>query len=80
MLSLFNSAGVLGQVVLGALTDRVPYPWVMGASALGSAPAAFLLWGFAGAGSTAVLVYPFAIIFGALVSLIRSNVGRILSS
>ncbi|KAI0635227.1 MFS general substrate transporter [Trametes polyzona] len=62
-LALFNSAGVVGQVALGYLTDRVPYPWVMCASALGSALAAFFLWGFA---AGPALIYPFAVVFGAL--------------
>ena len=65
VLSLFNSAGVVGQVILGYLTDRYAYPWVMFFSSLGSALAAFLLWGFA---QGPALIYPFAIIFGALVS------------
>ncbi|TBU59311.1 MFS general substrate transporter [Dichomitus squalens] len=63
ILSLFNSAGVVGQVFLGWLTDRYAYPWVMLFSSLGSALAAFLLWGFA---QGPALIYPFAIIFGAL--------------
>ncbi|TFK84966.1 MFS general substrate transporter [Polyporus arcularius HHB13444] len=63
VLSLFNAAGVIGQVVLGDLTDRFAYPWVMFFSSLGSALAAFLLWGFA---QGPALIYPFAIIFGAL--------------
>ena len=65
ILSLFNSAGVVGQVILGYLTDRYAYPWVMFFSSLGSALAAFFLWGFA---QGPALIYPFAIIFGALVS------------
>ena len=65
VLSLFNSAGVVGQVILGWLTDRYAYPWVMLFSSVGSALAAFLLWGFA---QGPALIYPFAIIFGALVS------------
>ncbi|OJT01758.1 hypothetical protein TRAPUB_7814 [Trametes pubescens] len=63
VLSLFNVAGVVGQVVLGHLSDRFAYPWVMFFSSLGSALAAFFLWGFA---SGPALIYPFAIIFGAL--------------
>ncbi|OSD08079.1 MFS general substrate transporter [Trametes coccinea BRFM310] len=62
-LSLFNSAGVVGQVILGYLTDRFAYPWVMLLSSVGSALAAFFLWGFA---SGPALIYPFAVIFGAL--------------
>ncbi|KAI0659207.1 MFS general substrate transporter [Cubamyces menziesii] len=63
VLSLFNSAGVVGQVILGYLTDRFAYPWIMLLSSVGSALAAFFLWGFA---SGPALIYPFAIIFGAL--------------
>ena len=64
VLALFNSSAVLGQVVLGHLSDRFPYPSIMVASAVGSALGAFLLWGFANA---AVYLYIFAIIFGGLV-------------
>ncbi|CAL1714357.1 unnamed protein product [Somion occarium] len=63
VLSLFNSAGVVGQVLLGYLTDRFPYPWIMFASTLGTALSAFLLWGFA---DTLARVFAFAIIFGGL--------------
>ena len=69
-LSLFNLAGVIGQVILGYLTDRFAYPWVMFFSSLGSALAAFLLWGF---GQGPALIYPFAIIFGALVRLLSTS-------
>lgn len=65
VLSLFNSSAVAGQIVLGHLSDRHPYPWVMFFSAFGSGIAAFLLWGFANA---ATQLYFFAVIFGALVS------------
>ena len=65
VLALFNVSAVLGQVVLGHLTDRFPYPSIMVVSAVGSALGAFLLWGFA---STAVYLYFFAIVFGVLVS------------
>ncbi|KAI0700119.1 MFS general substrate transporter [Cerioporus squamosus] len=63
VLALFNSSGVLGQVVLGHLSDRFPYPSIMVVSAFGSALGAFLLWGFANA---TVYLYFFAIIFGGL--------------
>ncbi|KAL6300857.1 MFS general substrate transporter [Sparassis latifolia] len=62
-LSLFNCAGVVGQVLVGHLCDRYPYVWIMFVSALGSGLATFLLWGFAG---SLRLVFVFAIIFGAL--------------
>ena len=67
VLALFNISAVLGQVILGHLSDRFPYPTIMVISALGSALGAFFLWGFA---STAVFLYFFAIVFGALVSLL----------
>ncbi|KAI0072296.1 MFS general substrate transporter [Panus rudis PR-1116 ss-1] len=63
VLSLFNSSGVVGQILIGYLSDRFPYPWIMLASTVGSALAAFLLWGFA---DTLARVFAFAIIFGGL--------------
>ncbi|KAI0672646.1 MFS general substrate transporter [Trametes maxima] len=63
VLSLFNVSAVVGQIVIGHLTDRFPYPSIMAVSALGSALAAFFLWGFA---STATFLYFFAVIFGGL--------------
>ncbi|KAH8100533.1 MFS general substrate transporter [Cristinia sonorae] len=62
-LSLFNSSGVVGQILVGFLTDKFPYHWIMFVSALGSAISAFLLWGFA---DTLARVFAFAIIFGGL--------------
>ncbi|KAI0351391.1 MFS general substrate transporter [Trametes cingulata] len=63
ILSLFNSSAVVGQILLGHLSDRFPYPAIMVISALGSALAAFFLWGFANA---AIFLYFFAVIFGGL--------------
>ncbi|EIW61883.1 MFS general substrate transporter [Trametes versicolor FP-101664 SS1] len=63
VLSVFNSSAVVGQIVLGHLSDKFPYPWIMFVSALGSGLVAFLLWGFA---TAATQLYLFAIIFGAL--------------
>ncbi|KAI0676946.1 MFS general substrate transporter [Trametes maxima] len=63
VLSVFNSSAVVGQILLGFLSDKFPYPWIMFASALGSGLVAFLLWGFA---TAATQLYFFAIIFGAL--------------
>ncbi|KAI0824623.1 MFS general substrate transporter [Trametes gibbosa] len=63
VLSLFNSSAVVGQIVLGHLSDKFPYPWIMCASAIGSGLVAFLLWGLA---TAATQLYFFAIIFGAL--------------
>ena len=67
--SIFNSSAVGGQIILGHLSDRYPYPWVMFLSAIGSGIVAFLLWGLA---SSATQLYFFAVIFGALVSIISS--------
>ncbi|CAL1714360.1 unnamed protein product [Somion occarium] len=63
VLSMFNSSGVVGQILIGYLSDRFPYPWIMFGSTMGSAIAAFLLWGFA---DTLARVFAFAIIFGGL--------------
>ncbi|PIL35155.1 MFS general substrate transporter [Ganoderma sinense ZZ0214-1] len=64
VLSLFNSSSVVGQVIIGHLTDRISYPSIMVFSAVGSALAAFFLWGFADA---AIYLYFFAVVFGSLV-------------
>ncbi|KAH9945599.1 MFS general substrate transporter [Amylocystis lapponica] len=63
VLSLFNSAGVVGEVLIGHMCDRFPYAWIMFASGLGSSISAFLLWGFA---NNLARVFAFAIIFGGL--------------
>ena len=65
VLSVFNSSAVAGQIVLGHLSDRFPYPLIMVITEVGSALAAFFLWGFA---SAAVYVYFFSALFGVLVS------------
>lgn len=65
VLALFNSSGVVGQIIIGYLTDRMPYPQIMVVSTVGSSAAAFLLWGFA---DSLGRVFAFAIIFGGLVS------------
>lgn len=65
VLAIFNSSGVVGQIIIGYLSDRFSYPWIMFVSTLGSAMAAFLLWGFA---HTLAQVFAFAILFGGLVS------------
>ena len=67
VLSLFNSSAVAGQIVLGHLSDRFPYPWIMFVSAVGSGVVAFLLWGLANA---ATQLYFLAVLFGALVCLV----------
>lgn len=65
VLSLFNVSGVIGQILMGYLTDRMPYPRIMFVSTFASSIAAFLLWGFA---DTLGRVFAFAIVFGGLVS------------
>ena len=64
VLSVFNSSTVVGRIIIGYLTDRYPYPWIMFGSLLGSGVAAFLLWGFA---DTLVRVFVFVVIFASLV-------------
>ena len=73
VLSIFNSSAVAGQIILGHMSDRFPYPWVMFFSAVGSGIVAFLLWGLANA---ATQLYFFAVIFGALVSSIRVSISH----
>ncbi|KAI0072284.1 MFS general substrate transporter [Panus rudis PR-1116 ss-1] len=63
VLALFNIAGVIGQIIMGYLSDLFPYPWIMFVSTLGSGIAAFTLWGFA---NTLTAVYAFSILFGGL--------------
>ncbi|KAM5540859.1 hypothetical protein V8D89_005503 [Ganoderma adspersum] len=63
VLSLFNVSAVIGQIIIGHLSDVMPYPSVMLFSAIGSSLGAFLLWGFA---DKAIYLYFFAIIFGSL--------------
>ncbi|EIW52382.1 MFS general substrate transporter [Trametes versicolor FP-101664 SS1] len=63
VLALFNSSAVVGQIIMGHLSDRFPYPSIMVFSAVGSALSAFFLWGFADA---AIFLYFFAVIFGGL--------------
>ncbi|KDQ61479.1 hypothetical protein JAAARDRAFT_54845 [Jaapia argillacea MUCL 33604] len=63
VLSIFNSSAIIGQIFIGHLSDRFPYPKIMFISATGSAAAAFFLWGFS---QTLAQVFVFAIIFGGL--------------
>ncbi|PIL35156.1 MFS general substrate transporter [Ganoderma sinense ZZ0214-1] len=63
VLSLFNMSGVIGQIIIGHLSDMMPYPSIMLFSAIGSSLGAFLLWGFA---DKTIYLYFFAIIFGGL--------------
>jgi hypothetical protein len=57
--------GLKGQVVAGSICNRMGYNLLMVVSALGSALAAYLVWGFA---HTAGLIYLFAAVFGSVVS------------
>ena len=70
VLSLFNLSAVVGQIIIGHLSDAMPYPFVMLLSAVGSSLGAFLLWGFA---NRAIRLYFFAVIFGCLVSILFSG-------
>ncbi|EPQ56309.1 MFS general substrate transporter [Gloeophyllum trabeum ATCC 11539] len=63
VLSVFNVACIFGQVAIGYLCDRLPYPWIACASAFGSALVAFLLWGFS---YNLGQVFGFAVLFGGL--------------
>ncbi|TFY61497.1 hypothetical protein EVJ58_g4473 [Rhodofomes roseus] len=63
VLALFNSSGVVFQVVMGHMCDRFPYAWIMVASTLVSGLSVFLLWGFA---HTLGVLFAFAIIYGGL--------------
>lgn len=64
VLSLFNASTFMGQIIIGHLTDRVPYPTLMAFSAIVSGIGAFVLWGLADA---TIYLYFFAIVFGSLV-------------
>ena len=75
VLSLFNVSAVIGQIIIGHLSDVMPYPSVMLFSAVGSSLGAFLLWGFA---NKAVYLYFFAIIFGSLVSIFFTGISKYL--
>lgn len=65
VLALFNSSGVVCQIVIGHLCDRFPYTWMMAGCTLVSGLAVFFLWGFA---QQLTLVFLFAIIYGGFVS------------
>lgn len=62
-LALFNAASVIFYIMFGRICDSYPYPYVILASGVGSALAAFFLWGFA---SSLSLVFVFAAVFGGL--------------
>jgi len=67
MLTLFNTPGIVSSSFFGYLSDKKRFSLsattVTTISAISSALAAFLLWGLAGKGSTALLVL-FSVIFG----------------
>lgn len=63
-LAVFNLARVVGQVAFGHVCDKTPYTGVIVFSGLGSALAAYLLWGFA---HELGLIFAFVIIFGSIV-------------
>ncbi|KZT07333.1 MFS general substrate transporter [Laetiporus sulphureus 93-53] len=63
VLALFNSSGVVFQVLTGHLCDRIPYTWVMFVSTFAGGLSVFLLWGFA---RTLPLVFVFSVVFGGL--------------
>ncbi|KZT57502.1 MFS general substrate transporter, partial [Calocera cornea HHB12733] len=63
VLSTFNIFSVLGQVIFGYLCDKVSYSQVILISSVGSALAAYLLWGFA---RNLSLVFAFVVVFGTL--------------
>ncbi|TCD67656.1 hypothetical protein EIP91_012166 [Steccherinum ochraceum] len=63
VLSLFNVSGVISQIIIGYLTDKMPYTYIMVVTMFASALSAFLIWGFA---DTLGTMFAFAIIFGAV--------------
>lgn len=62
VLAIFNAATVLGQVVVGMLSDHISYAWILFVLGMCSSLSAFLSLGFA---STLPQMYGFAILFGA---------------
>ncbi|PPQ68479.1 hypothetical protein CVT25_008405 [Psilocybe cyanescens] len=61
VLAIFNVSSSLSYLLFGRISDSYPYPYIIFASGLGSALAAFFVWGFA---SSLTLVFAFAAIFG----------------
>ncbi|KAJ4478343.1 MFS general substrate transporter [Lentinula aciculospora] len=61
VLALFNVASVVCYALFGRLCDSYPYQYIILCSGVGSAFAAFFLWGFA---TSLALVFTFAIVFG----------------
>ncbi|PPQ84852.1 hypothetical protein CVT25_004988 [Psilocybe cyanescens] len=61
ILALFNAASVVCYILFGRICDSYPYPYIILMSGVGSALAAFLLWGYA---STLGWMFAFSIVFG----------------
>ncbi|KAH9487292.1 MFS-type transporter asR1 [Psilocybe cubensis] len=61
VLAIFNVSSSLSYLLFGRISDSYPYPYIIFVSGLGSALAAFFVWGFA---SSLTLVFAFAAIFG----------------
>ncbi|KAL8919405.1 MAG: hypothetical protein Q9208_006783 [Pyrenodesmia sp. 3 TL-2023] len=59
--SVLNCASVVGTIMMGSLTDHLHITTVLLISALGSAIAAFVLWGLA---MTRAMLYVFALAYG----------------
>ncbi|KAF8342593.1 major facilitator superfamily domain-containing protein [Cantharellus anzutake] len=69
-LATFNLATLLGQVCGGTLCESLGYNVLMLASAVSSAAAVYIIWGFA---HTSGLVYLFSVIFGAVSGVFTSS-------
>lgn len=63
LVALMNAASIVGLILLGIMTDRMPLRFVVGFSCFGSALSCLALWGFAGHSSGMLLA--FVITFGA---------------
>ncbi|KAH9483339.1 MFS transporter asaE [Psilocybe cubensis] len=61
VLALFNAASVLFLILFGRFSDSYPYAYVIMASGIGCALAAFVFWGFA---SSLAWIFAFATVFG----------------
>ncbi|KAI9711427.1 MAG: hypothetical protein M1812_007172 [Candelaria pacifica] len=61
-IALLNAASIIGQVCLGALSDRYHVTTVLLISAIGSSIAVFLFWGLSS--TSTALLYIFALAYG----------------
>ena len=60
-LSVLNASSVIGQIALGALSDRYPVTHILGISSITSSVAVFLIWGL----STSIApLYIFSTLYG----------------